>query len=86
MEPGRPTSAVAFLPSRAPPPGRPALPGCVALVEELTPHSEDQSPALARGLAAKFGGLASDYKVAPLSHRKMAVFFPNWVARESAIA
>lgn len=40
---------------------------------------------LSRGLAARFGGFSSDYTVASFKPLSMAVFFPNWVARESAI-
>ncbi len=36
-------------------------------------------------LAAHFGGQSGDYKVASYSASALAVFFPNWVARGSAI-
>ncbi len=36
-------------------------------------------------LAARFGGSEVDYKVAPYNDSVLAVFFPNWVERGSAI-
>ncbi len=82
----RPSSLTAFLPSRAPTPGRPFALGCVALAEALGPLSGDTSLVLSRGLAARFGGSCSDYVVALLAAPRLAIFFPNWVAHESAVA
>nr|CAD1824953.1 unnamed protein product [Ananas comosus var. bracteatus] len=48
-------------------------------------HPNNIDEILARGLAARFGGSSSAFRVASFLPRTRAVFFPNWVARESAI-
>ncbi len=55
-------------------------------MEALDHEGSDFTDVLARGLVDRFGGASGDYKVARASPPRMAVFFPNWVARESAIA
>ncbi len=79
-------SFAAFLPPRQLSPGLTPLLGRAALAECLCPTAGDPAAALTKGLAAKFGGSSSDYKVAPLTAPTMAVIFPSWVTRESAIA
>ncbi len=76
-----------FLPAPSPPKnGSSFLPGCVARVE-LGGHAAGVlSSALPSQLASFFGGVPSDFKVANFSASSSAVFFPNWVVRESAIA
>lgn len=90
MEPGpsssRPSFSRAFLPSRSPPPGLPPLSACVVLVEVLGPVDGNAKTALSTGLAAKFGGSCRDFLVADFDGPLLAMFFPNWVARESAIS
>ncbi len=83
---GRPISASALLDCSQSPSGVLALAGRVALVEALSQHPERSLAFLPQGLAARFGGSCADYKVAPLKLGRAAVFFPNWVARESAIS
>ncbi len=81
----RPRSGAAFLPSRATPAGRPPLSGRVALVEAIPPLPADVKGTISRGLAARFGGSVADYMVADFKGPRLAIFFPNWVERESAI-
>nr|CAD1828058.1 unnamed protein product [Ananas comosus var. bracteatus] len=89
MEPGpssgRPASISSFLPVRYPPAGAPSLSGCVALAEVRRRLTGNVKEVLSRGLAARFGGESRDYGVADFRHSSLAVFFPNWVVRESAI-
>lgn len=89
MEPGpdpmRPCSSSAFLPTRPPQLGHPSLSVCVALVEAVGQQPANFIDALSRGLAARFEGSFSDYKVASFRNPSFAIFFPNWVARESTI-
>ncbi len=40
---------------------------------------------LPQSLAGHFGGSAFEYKVSLFSAHFLAVFFPSWVSRESAI-
>nr|CAD1830575.1 unnamed protein product [Ananas comosus var. bracteatus] len=81
----RPSSVEVFLPPSVPAAGQPDLVGCVARVEVPDPHPSNIDEILARGLAARFGGSSTAFRVASFLPRTRAVFFPNWVARESAI-
>nr|CAD1834884.1 unnamed protein product [Ananas comosus var. bracteatus] len=81
----RPPSSVAYLPPRPPTTGQPYLPGCVALSEPIGQRPDNLAEVISGGLATRFGGSPSDYKVASFSAPSVAVFFPNWVARGSAI-
>lgn len=81
----RPLSSAAFLPFRPQSTGQPSLSGCVALVDVVGQHLGDSLDFLPRGLVARFGGSPSDYRVAFFRDSSSAVFFPSWVARESAI-
>ncbi len=84
---GRPRSSVALLDCRPPPPNGLGPVSCVALGVFVCPPPGDLSVFLSGGLAARLGGGGRlDYKVAPTASQGVAVFFPNWVARESAIA
>ncbi len=78
--------AVALLACRPHTPGVPPLIGRVAQAVPLEQHTPDLMQVLPRGLAARFGGNSDDYRVASLASHGLAVTFPNWVARESAIA
>nr|CAD1831501.1 unnamed protein product [Ananas comosus var. bracteatus] len=80
-----PNSISAFLPPRAPSAGHPFLLACIAKVDFVGPHDGNVKEVLSRGLAARFGGSSRDFSVANLHASTMVVFFPNWVARESAI-
>nr|CAD1816993.1 unnamed protein product [Ananas comosus var. bracteatus] len=84
----RASAAPAFLPPRPPPAGQPHLLGCVARVDlpARFPVNVNDNETLARGLAARFGGSCFDYTIASFLPTARAVFFPNWVARESAIS
>nr|CAD1831266.1 unnamed protein product [Ananas comosus var. bracteatus] len=77
---GRRRSAEAYLPA-----GQPSLSGYVAGVEVLGRALPDAKEVISQGLASRFGGSAQDYKVADFRGSSMAIFFPNWVVRESAI-
>lgn len=83
---GRPSFARAFLPPSSPPPGQPSPSGCVALVDIIS-HRGSGNPkdVLSRGLAARFGGSNRDYLVADFIPPSLAIFFPSWAVRESAI-
>nr|CAD1823428.1 unnamed protein product [Ananas comosus var. bracteatus] len=89
LEPGpssnRPSTIASFLPSRLPPPGHPSLVGRVALVETRGQINSNVKEILSRGLAARFGGSGRDYLVANFQASTMAVFFPSWLARGSAV-
>nr|CAD1834397.1 unnamed protein product [Ananas comosus var. bracteatus] len=67
------------------PAGAPSLSGCVALAEVRSRLPGNAKEVLSRGLAARFGGESRDYGVADFRQSSLAVFFLNWVARESAI-
>ncbi len=66
-------------------PGQPALSGCVARVEVGDLHFRSVLEVLPRGLAGVFSGSPSDYRVASFRSSTLAIFFPSWVTRESAI-
>nr|CAD1838382.1 unnamed protein product [Ananas comosus var. bracteatus] len=89
---GRPSFLPAFLPPRPPPPGLPSLSACVARAEVLGPSGvaveafPDAKDALSRGLAARYGGTSREFLVADFAAPALAVFFPNWVSRESAVS
>nr|CAD1839537.1 unnamed protein product [Ananas comosus var. bracteatus] len=73
--------------SQAPPSaGQPSLSGCVTRVEVIGNYGGNAWDALSRRLAARFWGSSRDYLVANFAAPYKAVFFPNWVARESAIS
>ncbi len=75
-----------FLPSPAPPkPSSPSLAGCVARLEVGDHDVGALKAAIPFKLADYFGGSANDFKVSSFSDSALAIFFPNWVARESAI-
>lgn len=76
---------MSFLPSRPPPTTLPSLAGCVALAETRGQLKGTAKEILSRGPAAWFGGSSREYLVANFNTSSMAVFFPNWVVRESAI-
>ncbi len=59
--------------------------GCMARLEVGGHDAGALMAGLPSKLADYFGGSASDYKVATLSVSALAIFFPNWMARESAI-
>lgn len=81
----RPLLADAFLPLRHSPPGSPPLIARVALAEVRGPNAGDAYLLIPQGLAARFGGSSEDYSVAKSEGSLLAVFFPNWVTRESAV-
>lgn len=54
-------------------------------MEISDPHPENFVDVLTQGLATRFGGSSLDFSVATFSPSTRAIFFPNWVARESAI-
>ncbi len=78
----------AVLPPPPPPPpprGKPSLAGCVAKLEIGALDALALKDSLLSKLAAHFGGQSGDYKVASYSASALAILFPNWVARGSAI-
>ncbi len=78
--------AEVFLPAPPPPPrGNPSLAGCVARLEVGCHDADALRDVLPGKLADHFGGSSDDFKVSLFSASALAVFFPNWVARESAI-
>nr|CAD1834468.1 unnamed protein product [Ananas comosus var. bracteatus] len=89
MEPGpsadRPRTADAFLSCPPPPARQPSLSGTVAKVDIASLRPDFVREVLPGGLVARFEGSSRDYKVASFRASAMAVFFPSWVSRESAI-
>ncbi len=80
------TTLPVYLPPPPPPPrGQPSLSGCVAKLDTGKFDPVALMNTLPTKLAGNFGGSAHDYKVASLCDSFLAVFFPNWVSRESAI-
>ncbi len=75
-----------FLPAPSPPP-RGQLPpsSCVARVEVGGHDPGALMASLPSKLAIHFGGLASAYKVSSYPDTALAVFFPSWVVRETAV-
>ncbi len=71
--------------SQPPPKGTPSLIGCVARLDVGEHDSQALIDSLPWRLAEHFRGRVDDYKVALFSDHALAVFFPNWVERGSAI-
>nr|CAD1829771.1 unnamed protein product [Ananas comosus var. bracteatus] len=90
VEPGpsnsRPSAATVFLPC-PPSPAAPLQPlsACVARVEIPITYPQDSVEILVCGLASRFGGSSTAYKVASFLPETRAIFFPSWHVRESAV-
>ncbi len=83
----RPASCSAFLPPSPPlPAGPPALVGRVAGLLTAGLDVAATRELLPGKLAVRFGGAPTDYKVASYHNDLLAITFPSWLSRESAIS